>query len=67
MGIKSGLSLETSAGCWPRVGTQLQRPRVTLPKFVKGELKTNFTLGLMHRTCGWRPSSQRQRIANAGL
>lgn len=47
MGIKSGLSLETCARVLAKGSARSYTTEITLPKFVKGELKTNFTLGLM--------------------
>jgi len=47
MGIKSGLSLETCARVLAKGSGRSYTTEITLPKFVKGELKTNFTLGLM--------------------
>jgi 3-hydroxyisobutyrate dehydrogenase len=47
MGIKSGLSLETCARMLAKGSARSYTTEITLPKFVKGELKTNFTLGLM--------------------
>lgn len=49
MGIKAGLSLETSARVLAKGSARSYTTEITLPKFVKGELKTNFTLGLMHK------------------
>jgi 3-hydroxyisobutyrate dehydrogenase-like beta-hydroxyacid dehydrogenase len=49
MGIKSGLSLETCARVLAKGSGRSYTTEITLPKFVKGELKTNFTLGLMHK------------------
>jgi 3-hydroxyisobutyrate dehydrogenase len=47
MGIKAGLSLETCARVLAKGSGRSYTTEITLPKFVKGELKTNFTLGLM--------------------
>ena len=47
MGIKSGLSLETCARVLAKGSGRSYTTEITLPKFVKGELKTNFALGLM--------------------
>ena len=47
MGIKSGLSLETCARVLAKGSARSYTTEITLPKFVKGEFKTNFTLGLM--------------------
>jgi 3-hydroxyisobutyrate dehydrogenase len=49
MGIKAGLSLETCARVLAKGSARSYTTEITLPKFVKGELKTNFTLGLMHK------------------
>lgn len=49
MGIKAGLSLETCAAVLAKGSARSYTTEITLPKFVKGELKTNFTLGLMHK------------------
>jgi len=49
MGIKAGLSLETCAMVLAKGSARSYTPEITLPKFVTGELKTNFTLGLMHK------------------
>jgi 3-hydroxyisobutyrate dehydrogenase len=49
MGIKSGLSMETCARVLAKGSARSYSTEITLPKFVKGELKTNFTLGLMHK------------------
>src|SRR5262245_23709582 len=49
MGIKAGLSLETCAAVLAQGSARSYTTEITLPKFVKGELKTNFTLGLMHK------------------
>ncbi len=49
MGIKNGLSLETCANVLAKGSARSYTTEITLPKFVKGELKTNFTLGLMHK------------------
>lgn len=47
MGIKAGLSLETCAQVLAKGSARSYTTEITLPKFVKGELKTNFTLALM--------------------
>jgi 3-hydroxyisobutyrate dehydrogenase len=47
MGIKAGLSLETCARVLAKGSGRSYTTEITLPKFVKGELKTNFALGLM--------------------
>src|SRR5262245_27877442 len=47
MGIKSGFSIETCARVLAKGSARNYTTEITLPKFVKGELKTNFTLGLM--------------------
>jgi 3-hydroxyisobutyrate dehydrogenase len=47
MGIKSGLSLETCARVLAKGSARSYTTEITLPKFVNGEIKTNFTLGLM--------------------
>lgn len=49
MGIKAGLSLETCSRVLAKGSARSYTTEITLPKFVKGELKTNFTLGLMHK------------------
>ncbi len=49
MGIKNGLSLETCARVLAKGSARSYTTEITLPKFVKGELKTNFTLELMHK------------------
>jgi 3-hydroxyisobutyrate dehydrogenase len=49
MGIKNGLTLETCARVLAKGSARSYTTEITLPKFVKGELKTNFTLGLMHK------------------
>ena len=49
MGIKAGLSLDTCARVLAKGSARSYTTEITLPKFVKGELKTNFTLGLMHK------------------
>jgi 3-hydroxyisobutyrate dehydrogenase-like beta-hydroxyacid dehydrogenase len=49
MGIKNGLTLEACARVLAKGSARSYTTEVTLPKFVKGELKTNFTLGLMHK------------------
>jgi 3-hydroxyisobutyrate dehydrogenase len=49
MGIKSGLSLETCARVLAKGSARSYTTEVTLPKFVNGELKTNFTLALMFK------------------
>jgi 3-hydroxyisobutyrate dehydrogenase len=49
MGIKAGLSLETCARVLAKGSARSYTTEITLPKFVKGELKTNFSLGLMHK------------------
>src|SRR5262249_43515109 len=49
MGIKAGLSLETCAMVLAKGSARSYTTEITLPKFVTGELKTNFTLGLMHK------------------
>jgi 3-hydroxyisobutyrate dehydrogenase len=49
MGIKSGLSLETCARVLAKGSARSYTTEITLPKFVKGELKTNFSLALMHK------------------
>src|SRR5262245_41791893 len=49
MGIKSGLSFETCARVLAKGSARSYTTEITLPKFAKGELKTNFTLGLMHK------------------
>jgi 3-hydroxyisobutyrate dehydrogenase len=49
MGIKNGLSLETCARVLAKGSARSYTTEITLPKFVKGELKTNFTLALMHK------------------
>jgi 3-hydroxyisobutyrate dehydrogenase len=49
MGIKSGLSLETCARVLAKGSARSYTTEITLPKFVKGELKTNFTLALMFK------------------
>jgi 3-hydroxyisobutyrate dehydrogenase len=47
MGIKSGLSLETCARVLAKGSARSYTTEITLPKFVNGGIKTNFTLGLM--------------------
>ena len=49
MGIKAGLSLETCARVLAKGSARSYTTEITLPKFVRGELKTNFSLGLMHK------------------
>jgi 3-hydroxyisobutyrate dehydrogenase len=49
MGVKCGLSLETCARVLAKGSGRSYTTEITLPKFVQGELKTNFTLGLMHK------------------
>lgn len=49
MGIKSGLSLETCARVLAKGSARSYTTEITLPKFVRGELKTNFSLALMHK------------------
>jgi 3-hydroxyisobutyrate dehydrogenase len=49
MGIKNGLSLETCARVLAKGSGRSYTTEITLPRFVKGELKTNFTLELMHK------------------
>jgi 3-hydroxyisobutyrate dehydrogenase len=49
MGIKSGLSLETCARVLAKGSARSYTTEITLPKFVKGELKTNFSLALMYK------------------
>ena len=49
MGIKNGLTLEACARVLAKGSGRSYTTEITLPKFVKGELKTNFTLGLMHK------------------
>ena len=49
MGIKNGLTLEACARVLAKGSARSYTTEITLPKFVKGELKTNFTLGLMHK------------------
>ena len=49
MGIKSGLSLETVARVLAKGSARSYTTEITLPKFVHGELKTNFSLALMHK------------------
>jgi 3-hydroxyisobutyrate dehydrogenase len=49
MGVKSGLSLETCARVLAKGSGRSYTTEITLPKFVKGELKTNFSLGLMFK------------------
>lgn len=49
MGIKAGLSLQTCARVLAKGSARSYTTEITLPKFVKGELKTNFSLGLMHK------------------
>jgi 3-hydroxyisobutyrate dehydrogenase len=49
MGIKNGLTLETCARVLAKGSARSYTTEITLPKFVKGELKTNFSLGLMHK------------------
>ena len=48
MGVKAGLSLETCSRVLAKGSARSYTTEITLPKFVKGELKTNFTLGLLH-------------------
>ena len=49
MGVKNGLTLEACARVLAKGSARSYTTEITLPKFVKGELKTNFTLGLMHK------------------
>lgn len=49
MGIKNGLTLEACARVLAKGSARGYTTEITLPKFVKGELKTNFTLGPMHK------------------
>lgn len=49
MGIKAGLSLETCARVLAKGSARSYTTEITLPKFVQGELKTNFTLALMFK------------------
>lgn len=49
MGIKNGLSLKTCAEVLAKGSARSYTTEITLPKFVRGELKTNFTLALMHK------------------
>jgi 3-hydroxyisobutyrate dehydrogenase len=49
MGIKSGLSLETCARVLAKGSARSYTTEITLPKFVQGELKTNFSLALMYK------------------
>jgi 3-hydroxyisobutyrate dehydrogenase len=49
MGIKNGLTLEACARVLAKGSARSYTTEITLPKFVKGELKTNFSLGLMHK------------------
>jgi 3-hydroxyisobutyrate dehydrogenase len=49
MGIKAGLSLETCATVLAKGSARSYTTEITLPKFLRGELKTNFALGLMHK------------------
>jgi 3-hydroxyisobutyrate dehydrogenase len=49
MGIKNGLSLQTCAEVLAKGSGRSYTTEVTLPRFVRGELKTNFSLGLMHK------------------
>jgi 3-hydroxyisobutyrate dehydrogenase len=47
MGIKNGLTLEACARVLAKGSARSYTTEITLPKFLQGELKTNFTLGLM--------------------
>jgi 3-hydroxyisobutyrate dehydrogenase len=49
MGIRNGLTLEACARVLAKGSARSYTTEITLPKFVKGELKTNFSLGLMHK------------------
>jgi len=49
MGIKAGLSLETCARVLAKGSGRSYTTEITLPKFLRGELKTNFSIGLMHK------------------
>ena len=49
MGIMNGLTLEACARVLAKGSARSYTTEITLPKFVKGELKTNFSLGLMHK------------------
>jgi 3-hydroxyisobutyrate dehydrogenase len=49
LGIKNGLSLETCARVPAKSSARSYTTEITLPKFVRAELKTNFSLGLMHK------------------
>src|SRR5689334_22465735 len=49
MGIKAGLSLETCSRVLAKGSARSYTTEITLPKFLRGELKTNFSLGLMHK------------------
>ena len=49
MGIRNGLTLEACARVLAKGSARSYTTEITLPKFVKGELQTNFSLGLMHK------------------
>jgi 3-hydroxyisobutyrate dehydrogenase len=49
MGIRNGLTLEACARVLAKGSARSYTTEITLPNFVKGELKTNFSLGLMHK------------------
>jgi 3-hydroxyisobutyrate dehydrogenase len=49
MGIKNGLSLKTIAEVMGKGSGRSYTTEITLPRFVAGQLETNFTLGLMHK------------------
>lgn len=49
MGIKNGLSLASCAEVLAKGSARSYTTEITLPKFVKGDINTNFSIGLMHK------------------